>query len=92
MFHEVKKKRASKASINTRSKKAGCSQQSHFSKQLKAISVDITPKDKALFLKSFNLSPATVSRYLNGQVKNNDTALKMLKFFTKCIHKRKTAV
>lgn len=67
-------------------------QASRFAEALKLIKPDVTPDDRADAMKKFDISNATVSRYLEGEVRNNDLAASLITFFKSRIQQREKAV
>lgn len=72
--------------------KANKSQNVRLAEILRQLKNDVTPADRkeASELKGWDLS--TISRYLNGQVQNNDTAVTMITFFQNRIAERDKAI
>ena len=64
------------------------SQTESFQNELLRLSKDVTAKDRERAVTHFNVSRATVSVYLNGTVRDNDTAAALILFFKSCITKR----
>lgn len=52
-----------------------------FSTELKQLKNDVTASDRAVAVKELGFSRATISAYLKGVVKDNDTAASLLSFF-----------
>ena len=63
-------------------------QNEQFKERLKAIKLDVTTQDRILAVERFGTTPATISRYLNGKVLNNDKASILLQFFQERIEQR----
>lgn len=64
-------------------------QKESFGQELKKIKVDVTAKDRVDAQKLLGIkSHTTISSYLNGNIKDIDTAAKLLVFFRGCINKR----
>lgn len=59
-----------------------------YSEKLKAIACDVNAEDKKLYMSKYEKSEATVSRYLNGDVKSTSIANSMYVFFKNKIDKR----
>lgn len=59
-----------------------------FAEALKAIAPNVAVDDKKKFIEKHGGSEATISRYLNGEVKDTGIAYKLLVFFKKEIAKR----
>lgn len=59
-----------------------------FAEALKSIAKDVSTDDKKKFIEKHGGSEATISRYLNGEVKDTGIAYKLLVFFKKEINKR----
>lgn len=53
---------------------------------------DVTAEDRAEAVKETGCTKATISKYLNGQVKDNDTGVTLLNFFRNRIAKREKAI
>lgn len=53
---------------------------------------DVTEKDRKEAIVELDLTKVTIGNYLNGNVNDNDTAVRIIKFFTKCIEKRYKAI
>ena len=60
--------------------------------ELLKVAPDVTANDKQKFMEEHGISNMTVSRYLRGEVMNNDTATTMLRFFKKCISDREKVI
>jgi hypothetical protein len=53
-----------------------------FAKELLRLKLDITPSDREGAMKElFIKSSSTISQYLNGKVRDNDTAASLIKYF-----------
>lgn len=63
-----------------------------FSKALLEIKKNVTRDDRTICAEKLKLSKITVDRYVNGQVHDNDTALKILNFMKKRIDKRMSSL
>ena len=63
-------------------------------KVLKAIKPDVTADDRKAVVQSTELGykPPTISKYLNGEVMNNDTAAKLIIFLKARIAKREKSI
>ena len=70
----------------------GNTQAARLSEQLLKIRVDVTAADRAASREQFGYTSATISRYLNGNVYCNDTAVKLLTFFRRRISTREKLV
>lgn len=68
------------------------SQADRLSEQLQAIRPDVTAADRKMLHEEMGYAHATISRYLSGDVLNNDTAAKILSFFKDCIAKREKII
>lgn len=66
----------------------GNTQRARLSEELKAIKVDVTTSDRAAAIAELGYSNTTIGKYLGGTVWDNDTALKLLKFFRQKIEDR----
>ena len=65
------------------------SQSKLFAEELKRLRNDITKQDRIESMTSIGIkSPATISNYLNGKVRDNDTAAALIAFFKNRIAKR----
>ena len=64
------------------------SQAHALSKELKRVSQNVTPKDREEAKDQLKLSRSTISHYLNGKVRDSDTAVELILFFKKQIAKR----
>lgn len=78
-----------KKPINAKSKKEA-TQRDRFGLILKQLAVDLTPEDKKAAEKLFSRN--TIASYCNGEVKNNATAVYLIKFFREVINKRELEV
>lgn len=63
-----------------------------FSQALKMIKADVTAEDRTMAQEKFEISNASVTRYLDGDVRNNDLAADLLTFFKARIAKRDKAL
>lgn len=63
-----------------------------FSDILKKLRRDVTAEDRSIAQKKFEITTATLSRYLNGDVRNNDLAALLIVFFKVQIKKRNKAI
>jgi len=63
-------------------------QKQRLAEALKKIKPDVTMKDREAFEKETKITKTTLSYYLNGDVKDNDTAVLVLDFMRKRISKR----
>lgn len=63
-----------------------------FAKELVRMSSDISASDKQNFIKKFEYSEATISRYLRGRGRDVKIAHRMYVFFAKCIDQRAKAL
>ncbi len=64
-------------------------QKERFSAELKRIQPDVTASDRSEAMLSLGIkSPMTISDYLNGKVRDNDTAASLIAFFKERIQKR----
>lgn len=64
-------------------------QREAFAAELRNISPDITAKDKASAITCLGIkSKSTISSYLRGEVRDNDTAARLITFFKARIQKR----
>lgn len=59
---------------------------------LKKLKVDITAEDRKALTTELNYQSATVVAYLNGVVKDNDTAVKIIEFFRARIAAREKVI
>lgn len=59
-----------------------------FSEELKRLSPDVTAEDRIEAVNLLDVSSATVVRYLNGEVRNNDLAASMITMFRRKISLR----
>lgn len=67
-------------------------EQEKLSDLLKKIQPQVTELDRLQAQEELELSTATISNYLNGKVLNVDTAIALLKFFSKRIELRKEEI
>jgi DNA transposition AAA+ family ATPase len=67
-------------------------QSNRLSEELKEISADVTKGDRLALQTELSYSKGTISKYLNGNVYDNDTAVMMLKFFRKRIADREKQI
>lgn len=56
------------------------------------INKDVTESDRASFMDEKKISRVSLSRYMNGKVRNVDLALEMLLFFQKKIADRENLI
>ena len=70
----------------------GNTQAARLSKELLKVKVDVTAADRSASREQFGYTSATISRYLNGNVYCNDTAVKLLTFFRRRISTREKLV
>ena len=63
-------------------------QSEKFSAELKRINPDVTAEDKSEAVNEFKVSSATIVRYLNGDVRNNDLAASLISLFKRKISVR----
>lgn len=63
-------------------------QRERLAAELVAIKEDITATDRKEYLSNHATKKGTLSMYLNGDVRDNDKAVEMLKFFRERIAKR----
>ena len=63
-------------------------QSERMAQELKALNSDVTAKDREVATEELRFSKQTISRYLNGNVLDNDTAISLLLFFRKRISDR----
>ena len=59
-----------------------------FATELKRLNNDVTASDRKAICKERNLTRATISSYLNGKVRDNDTAATLIAFFKERIQER----
>lgn len=52
------------------------------------LKADVTARDRKSAQEKFNMSRTTISQYLNGEVRDNDTAVSLLTHFRSCISER----
>jgi hypothetical protein len=67
-------------------------QRERLSTILQQLAPDVTTEDRAEAVKACKVDKATISRYLAGDVRNLDTAIKLLQFFRVRIQKREKAI
>lgn len=67
-------------------------QADRLSEKLLQIKVDVTKDDRTEAVKQLGLTIQTISNYLNGKVWENDTAVKLIEFFSKRIAKREKVI
>ncbi|MDF2381359.1 hypothetical protein JMG10_07780 [Nostoc ellipsosporum NOK] len=67
-------------------------QAGRFSAELKALKPDVTAEDRSALQQEHFLSRATISRYLSGEVRDNDTAALIIQFFKTRIAERYKAI
>lgn len=60
--------------------------------KLIGLSVDVTSEDRIACTKELEVSKTTISNYLNGKIRDNDTAVSLITFFTKRIESRYNAI
>ncbi|MGN6437233.1 MAG: hypothetical protein ACTHMM_11895 [Agriterribacter sp.] len=63
-------------------------QRALFIAEFKRLKADVTAEDKKLAVKEMTMSAGTVCHYLNGKVRDNDTAAALIAFFKKRIEQR----
>jgi len=66
----------------------GNTQTERFTEELLRLSADVTAKDRAAAADKLVVTKQTISRYLNGDVRDNDTAVSLIAFFKQCIADR----
>lgn len=71
---------------------SGNTQAERFSAQLKLLRPDVTAKDRKDASEDLSVTTATISRYLNGNVLDNDTAASLIEYFKNKIATREKAV
>lgn len=59
---------------------------------LKKVKIDATAKDRAEAASALSLSRITIHNYLNGKVRDNDTAVKIIEFFNQKIAERENVI
>lgn len=59
---------------------------------LKKLKVDVTADDRKALIDELGYTSATIVAYLNGDVKDNDTAVKIITFFRGRITEREKAL
>lgn len=67
-------------------------QSERFSEELKRIKPDVTAEDRAIAMDEFKISNASTTRYLNGDVRNNDLAASLITLFKRRIAQRNKAL
>lgn len=70
----------------------GNTQSERLSIELQKINPDVTAKDREAASKKLKFSKMTISRYLNGNVLDNDTAASLLVFFRARISEREKSL
>ncbi len=60
--------------------------------KLSVLRIDLTASDRAEAKQKFNVTPETISRYLNGKVNDNDFAVSLIKFFESRIEQREKVI
>lgn len=73
-------------------KKSNTTQVQEFAEALKAIAVNVTARDRELAVTEVGLSYETISRYMNGQVRNTDKAADLITFFKARIEERSQVI
>lgn len=68
------------------------SQRELLADKLVNMSIDVTANDREALCQEEGFSKSTISDYLNGTVRDNDTAVKMIQFFQKRINDRYEAL
>lgn len=68
------------------------SQADRLAKQLRSLRPDVTSDDRKLLQEEMGYTRATISKYLSGQVLNNDTAAKIIAFFKNRIASREKVI
>jgi hypothetical protein len=68
------------------------SQAERLSDSLQKIRTDVTAEDRKAAFEADLGSKATISKYLNGQVMNIDTGVKLISFFRNRIIKREKVI
>jgi hypothetical protein len=63
-------------------------QSERLAEKLQELKVDITKDDRDKAVSQLGLTIQTISHYLNGRVRQNDTAAKLIEFFSKRIARR----
>ena len=72
--------------------KNNTTQSDRLAEKLLQIKVDVTKSDRDEAVKQLDITPQTISHYLNGRVWANDTAVKLIEFFSKRIAKREKLI
>ncbi len=72
--------------------KSGKTQAERLSGELLAIKPDITTADRKALENAEGYTRSTISDYLNGRGKDNDTSVKMLAFFRERIAEREKMI
>lgn len=70
----------------------GNTQRDRLAESLLKLKADVTAQDRMDAIKKLSFQKATISRYLNGIVNDNDTAVKLISFFRDKIAKREKAI
>lgn len=68
------------------------SQKQRLQEQFELIVEDVTAGDRKAAVEELGYTKMTLSRYLNGSIDDNDTAVQILKFFRNRIAERDKAV
>lgn len=70
----------------------GNTQSARFSEKLEKLRPDVTAQDRKDASKELKVTAATISRYLNGYVLDNDTAASLVTFFSARISEREKSL
>lgn len=78
--------------MNTKAKYNKGEQAKRLSAELLSMKADVTSEDRLSAESELGFVKATISKYLNGKVYDNDTAAKMISFFRKRIADREAVL
>ena len=70
----------------------GNTQAERLGEQLIKLRPDVTAQDRKDAVAEFGFTTATISRYLNGSVLDNDTAANLISFFNSKIENREKVI